>query len=89
MMTERAPSEPPHWHAQFLGVLPGRQRQGLGGRLFRYGLEISDADGLPTYLEASTPENARLYRRLGFRVTHDDDRKFYMRREPTNCQPAG
>lgn len=66
MMTERAPSEPPHWHAQFLGVLPGRQRQGLGGRLFRYGLEISDADGLPTYLEASTPENARLYRRLGF-----------------------
>jgi GNAT superfamily N-acetyltransferase len=24
----------------------------------------------------------RLYDRLGFRVTHEDDRKFYMRREP-------
>jgi ribosomal protein S18 acetylase RimI-like enzyme len=23
----------------------------------------------------------RLYRRLGFRITHDDDRKFYMKRE--------
>jgi ribosomal protein S18 acetylase RimI-like enzyme len=24
----------------------------------------------------------RLYERLGFRVTHEDDRKFYMRRGP-------
>jgi ribosomal protein S18 acetylase RimI-like enzyme len=24
----------------------------------------------------------RLYQRLGFQITHDDDRKFYMRREP-------
>lgn len=24
----------------------------------------------------------RLYRRLGFRITHEDDRKFYMRRDP-------
>lgn len=24
----------------------------------------------------------RLYERLGFRVTHEDDRKFYMRRDP-------
>jgi GNAT superfamily N-acetyltransferase len=24
----------------------------------------------------------RLYERLGFQVTHEDDRKFYMRREP-------
>jgi ribosomal protein S18 acetylase RimI-like enzyme len=23
----------------------------------------------------------RLYRRLGFEITHQDDRKFYMRRE--------
>jgi ribosomal protein S18 acetylase RimI-like enzyme len=23
----------------------------------------------------------RLYERLGFRITHDDERKFYMRRE--------
>jgi GNAT superfamily N-acetyltransferase len=24
----------------------------------------------------------RLYERLGFKITHEDDRKFYMRREP-------
>ncbi len=24
----------------------------------------------------------RLYERLGFRITHEDDRKFYMRRDP-------
>jgi GNAT superfamily N-acetyltransferase len=24
----------------------------------------------------------RLYERLGFRITHEDERKFYMRREP-------
>ena len=24
----------------------------------------------------------RLYRRLGFRITHEDNRKFYMRRDP-------
>ena len=24
----------------------------------------------------------RLYKRLGFRITHEDDRKFYMRRDP-------
>ena len=24
----------------------------------------------------------RLYERLGFQVTHEDDRKFYMKRDP-------
>ncbi len=67
LMGEHAPEEPPHWHAQFLGVVPGRQREGVGGRLFRYGLRRYDAEGLPTYLEASSPESARLYRRLGYR----------------------
>ena len=28
----------------------------------------------------------RLYERLGFRVTHEDGRKFYIRREPGNHQ---
>jgi ribosomal protein S18 acetylase RimI-like enzyme len=29
----------------------------------------------------------RLYERLGFRVTHEDGRKFYMRREPDAAAP--
>ena len=28
-----------------------------------------------------------LYDRLGFRITHEDDRKFYMRREPDGVAP--
>jgi GNAT superfamily N-acetyltransferase len=67
LMGEHAPTGPPHWHAQFLGVVPGRQREGVGGRLFRHGLQRYDAEGMPTYLEASSPESARLYRRLGYR----------------------
>ncbi|MEV6877870.1 GNAT family N-acetyltransferase [Amycolatopsis sp. NPDC051128] len=66
MMADREPPER-HWHAQFLGVVPGRQRQGVGGRLLRHGLDRFDAEGVPTYLEASSPDSARLYRRLGFR----------------------
>lgn len=30
--------------------------------------ELSDREGVPAYLEASCPDNARLYRRLGFRT---------------------
>jgi ribosomal protein S18 acetylase RimI-like enzyme len=66
MMADREPPER-HRHAQFLGVVPGRQRQGVGGRLLRHGLDRFDAEGVPAYLEASSPDSARLYRRLGFR----------------------
>lgn len=67
LMAEHAPEGSAHYHAQFLGVLPGRQGQGLGGRLFRHGLGHFDAERVPTYLEASSPASARLYRRLGYR----------------------
>ncbi|MEU0792114.1 GNAT family N-acetyltransferase [Amycolatopsis sp. NPDC005961] len=57
----------PLWHAQFVGVRPGHQGRGIGGRLLRHGLDRADAEGVPTYLEASSPDSTRLYRRLGFR----------------------
>ncbi len=65
LMAAREPREP-HWHAQFIGVRPGRQREGVGARLLRHGLDRYDAAGAPTYLEASSPDSTRLYRRLGF-----------------------
>ncbi|WP_328450474.1 GNAT family N-acetyltransferase [Amycolatopsis sp. NBC_00438] len=65
LLAAREPREP-HWHAQFIGVRPGRQREGLGARLVRHGLDRYDAEGASTYLEASSPDSARLYRRLGF-----------------------
>ncbi len=30
----------------------------------------------------------RLYERLGFRITHEDERKFYMRRDPDMAAPV-
>ncbi|HEY3468482.1 MAG TPA: GNAT family N-acetyltransferase [Amycolatopsis sp.] len=65
MMAEREPPGP-LWHAQFIGVLPARQCRGVGARLLRHGLARADAEGVPTYLEASSPDSVRLYRRLGF-----------------------
>lgn len=66
MMARLEPAGP-LWHAQFIGVRPGVQRRGIGGRLLRHGLDRADAEGVPAYLEASSPESTRLYRRLGFR----------------------
>ncbi|EMD24605.1 GNAT family N-acetyltransferase [Amycolatopsis azurea] len=64
LMTERAPSGEYH-HAQFIGVRKSVQRQGIGGWLLRHGLDRNGT--VPAYLEASSPESAKLYRRLGFR----------------------
>ena len=57
---------PPHLHRQFLGVLPEFQNTGLGTAIVKERLVGLDAEGIPCSLEASTPDSARLYRRLGF-----------------------
>ncbi|OXM44184.1 GNAT family N-acetyltransferase [Amycolatopsis alba] len=64
LMTGHAPGGD-HHHAQFIGVRRSAQRQGIGARLMRHGLDRNGA--VPAYLEASSPESAKLYRRLGFR----------------------
>jgi GNAT superfamily N-acetyltransferase len=58
----------PVWYLPFVGVEPSRQGQGLGAALVGAGLTRARADGLPAYLEASTPRNRSLYERLGFEV---------------------
>jgi ribosomal protein S18 acetylase RimI-like enzyme len=57
----------PHHYLAHIGVRPERQGQGLGSALIRPTLDRADAERLPCYLEASSPDNARLYRRLGFK----------------------
>jgi len=57
----------PHYYFRDIGVLPGRQGQGIGSALMRPTLERCDREGLPAYLEASTERSAALYERLGFR----------------------
>jgi GNAT superfamily N-acetyltransferase len=58
----------PHWYLWTLGVEPARQGQGIGGKLLSAGLERSDAQGLPCYLETHNPRNVPIYQHFGFRV---------------------
>ena len=57
-----------HYYLPYMGVEPGRQGRGIGSALLRPVLERCDSDGVPAYLEASSPRNRDLYQRHGFEV---------------------
>ena len=59
------PAEP-HWHLAFMAVEPDQQGQGLGNLLMSHVLTRIDHSGAAAYLEATNPDNQRLYRRHGF-----------------------
>jgi GNAT superfamily N-acetyltransferase len=59
------------WYLAFMGVDPPSQGQGIGSRLLAQVLAKADIDGVPAYLEASCPENRRLYERHGFRTSRE------------------
>lgn len=66
-LTEAAhPTGRPYLYLQQMAVLPTHRGKGLGGAMLRFGLQVADAEGLPAYLEASTPRNRALYLRHGF-----------------------
>lgn len=67
-MSAQHPAEP-HAYLFLLGTRPQRQRHGLGSALLREVLDRCDGEGTPAYLEATSPDNARLYLRHGFEVT--------------------
>ena len=67
LMSQFHPHEP-HWYLSMIGVDPSRQGQGLGSSLLKAGLRRCDADGLPAFLESSSPKNVPLYERHGFEV---------------------
>jgi GNAT superfamily N-acetyltransferase len=48
--------------------------------------EASRADRALTLGVVKTNPALRLYQRLGFRTTHEDERKFYMRRDTRSCK---
>ena len=60
-----------HWYLAMIGVDPAYQGRGLGGALLNHGLAISDKSGLPSYLEATSVGNRRLYERHGFVVVNE------------------
>jgi ribosomal protein S18 acetylase RimI-like enzyme len=57
-----------HWYLPWLAVEPGRQGEGLGGRLLSHCLAFVDESGLPAFLETPNPRNVGLYERHGFEV---------------------
>jgi ribosomal protein S18 acetylase RimI-like enzyme len=65
MLDEHHPAEP-CWHLTFIGVDPEAQGQGIGSSLLTTVLARADREDTSAYLEASCPENRRLYERHGF-----------------------
>jgi ribosomal protein S18 acetylase RimI-like enzyme len=65
------------------------QRRGIGSGIIGGLIEKAAQAGRPVTLSVVKTNPARLlYERLGFRVTRDDDRKFYMRRESDAPAPT-
>jgi GNAT superfamily N-acetyltransferase len=72
--------------ALFLGqlfVAPAHQGHGVGTIIVRRLIEEAACERRAVTLGVvKTNPALRLYQRLGFRTTHEDERKFYMRRDP-------
>jgi GNAT superfamily N-acetyltransferase len=77
--------------ALFLGQIfvdAAFQRRGIGTEILNRLIDEADGAGQPVTLGVvKTNPALRLYERLGFRVTHEDDRKFYMRRDADGAAP--
>ncbi len=62
----RHPAAVPHQHLAILAVSPGRQGQRTGTTLLAARHATLDAEGIPAFLEASSPDARRLYLRHGY-----------------------
>ena len=56
----------PHHYLYALAVASGSHGRGLGAAVLGPGLQRSEEDGLPAWLESSNPRNHTFYRRMGF-----------------------
>jgi ribosomal protein S18 acetylase RimI-like enzyme len=65
--TANHPDDEDHFYLPFIAVRPQFFGQGIGTALMRDRLAALDGQGMPTYLEASNRDSARLYERLGYR----------------------
>ena len=60
-----------HYYLPFVGVEPARQGRGIGTALMRPILDRCDGEGMPAYLESTTPRSRACYLRQGFAVTEE------------------
>ena len=65
------------------------QRRGIGTEVLRRIVEEASRLQLPIRLAVvKFNPSRRLYERMGFKVTHEDERKVYMTREPDRAPPS-
>ena len=57
-----------YYFLQFIAVEPTSQGRRIGSMLLAHMLERCDREGVPAYLDATSPHNKRLYERHGFRA---------------------
>lgn len=87
VMTRRHPQDP-HYYLHAIGARRDCQGQGLGSALLKHGTRRCDDEGMPAYLESSSPRNVPLYERHGFEVQATEPigaggpPMFFMWREP-------
>ena len=63
----------PHLYLWVLGVEPAAQGRGVGRALIEDAIGRGEAQGVPTYLETSTEQNASMYHRFGFQRVGEID----------------
>jgi GNAT superfamily N-acetyltransferase len=86
LMESKHPTDQ-HYYLPYVAVAPAWQGKGIGTALLRPVLRRCDEEGLPAYLEATSPRNRTCYERCGFRVTAEisfpkGPPMWTMRREP-------
>jgi GNAT superfamily N-acetyltransferase len=59
------------YYLNLIGVDPAHRGRGLGSTLLAAALQRCDAEASPAYLEATSPDNRRLYTRHGFEVVDE------------------
>jgi ribosomal protein S18 acetylase RimI-like enzyme len=65
------------------------QGRGIGSEVMHRLIGEAAEVGQPVRLSVVKINPAlRLYKRLGFRITHEDERKFYMKRDPDMAAPV-
>ncbi|MDP9904676.1 GNAT family N-acetyltransferase [Arthrobacter bambusae] len=69
VFAERHPGAPDHIYFAMGGIQPEHRNKGLGTHMLQNAFELADRMGLACYAEASCERNARLWDRIGLRVT--------------------
>ncbi len=69
--TRHAHPPAPNWYLGTVGTHPDHRRRGLAAAVVEPVLTRCDADGTVAFLETSSDDNVRGYRRLGFEVVFE------------------